>query len=67
MPLVRYPGFDRGQPEPAPAPKPSTEAIALRDAQGEIAMLNNRLRQVEAALRAAHHVLQPYARGTPQQ
>ena len=62
MPLVRYAGDDRHLPGVAPEPLPSTEDIALRDAQGQIAALTSRLRSVEAALQTAHRILAPSAR-----
>lgn len=63
---IPYAGYDGGAPvlEPASTAQPSAEVSALRDAQAEVAMLTNRLRQVEAALRAAAHVLQPYVRSS---
>jgi hypothetical protein len=63
---IPYAGFDRGAPVPEPAstPQPNTDAIALRDAQGQIAALNARVRSLEGALQAAHRVLTPYARST---
>jgi len=59
-----YAGFDGGlsDPEPLPASRPSTHELELRDAKAELAMVSDRLRRVEAALRAAHHVLSPHTR-----
>jgi hypothetical protein len=65
MPLVRYPGFDRGVREPAPTPGPSPEAVALRAAVAENAALSHRVDALERVLRSACHLLSPYARPTP--
>ena len=64
MPLVRYAGYDREQPEPEPIPAPprqTNEHSELRDCRVVIAALNDRVKSLERALQAAHRVIAPYA------
>lgn len=62
---ILYPGHDRLEPPPELAASTvDPQERALTDARNELQAQANRIKQLEAVVRSAAHVLQPFVHST---